>query len=139
MATQAFITALAAGALFGFLAFLLVSNIGSSLVPWILGLALGFSIVLTIRQVILMSLRHVLFQNFYRKHVSGANIMFVVSSFLMMCKRKALISFFSKHMRTRQPQMLEASNIALATGSAIARFVVIVLIGIVFIARVDTP
>ena len=42
-------------------------------------------------------------------------------------------------MRTRQPQMLEASNIALATGSAIARFVVIVLIGIVFIARVDTP
>ena len=59
--------------------------------------------------------------------------------FVLVCLRMTLVSFFSQYMGTFQPQICEASDIALATGSAIARFVVIVLIGIVFIARVDTP
>ena len=58
---------------------------------------------------------------------------------MLVCLEMTLVSFFSQYMGTLQPQICEASDIALATGSAIARFVVIVLIGIVFIARVDTP
>lgn len=77
-----------------------------------LGAVVGFFVVLAIRLTVLLLLRCAFFSALYRKKPGAANIMFTV---------------------------LEVWNIALTLGFVFIRAVKLVLISILYIARIDTP
>ena len=56
----------------------IVSDVGGNFGPVIVGFVLGFLSVLIIRLAALLTLRGILFKNFYRKNVAGANLLYVV-------------------------------------------------------------
>ena len=56
-----------------------MSDLGGDFGSVLLGVLLGFITILVVRIAILLTLRALFFQGFYRKNVPGANIMFVVS------------------------------------------------------------
>ena len=78
----------------------------------ILGFIVGFVSVLTIRVVILLFLRKIFYSGLYRKNAAVTNIWFLI---------------------------LEVWNVGLAIGFVTARAAKILLIAILYLARVDTP
>lgn len=82
------------------------------LLPLIIGAVVGFFLILAIRLSVLMVLRCAFFSAFYRKKPGAANVMFTV---------------------------LEVWNIALTLGFVFIRSIKLILVSILYIARIDTP
>jgi hypothetical protein len=82
------------------------------IIPLIIGAVLGFVIILVLRLSVLLVLRCAFFSAFFRKKPGAANVMFTV---------------------------LEVWNIALTLGFVFIRAIKLILISVLYIARVDTP
>lgn len=78
----------------------------------IIGAVLGFVIILALRLTVLLVLRCAFFSAFFRKKPGAANVMFTV---------------------------LEVWNIALTLGFVFIRSIKLILISVLYIARIDTP
>jgi hypothetical protein len=80
--------------------------------PLILGTVAGFVIILLIRLSVLLVQRSRYFSVFFRKKPGAANVIFAI---------------------------LEVWNIALTLGFVFIRFVKLILISVLYVARIDTP
>jgi len=78
----------------------------------LLGQIIGFFVILVTRQLVLVCLRLNTFSGFYRKRPAAGNIWFIV---------------------------MEVWNVALSVGFMLARSIKMIVIGLLFIARTDTP
>jgi hypothetical protein len=84
----------------------------SFIASWLLGTVLSIAAVMAIKIPVMKIMRKLLFRNYYRTNVAGANILFIV---------------------------LESWNVALMLAFMTARAINFLVIGILFIARFDTP
>jgi len=107
-----FIASVLVGALIAAVIFMFLWQATVALVQKFVAIAIGFLVVLIVKLIIILSLRCTFYQAFYRRRPAGANI--------------AALAF-------------ECANFALSVGFVFLRMVRFLVMGAVFVGRIDTP